>query len=299
MVQKMKQLNSLLDYQQHTETVLKKFLKAKRSHALFNAMRYSTLDGGKRLRAQLVYATGEALDAPLAELDVAAAAVEMVHAFSLIHDDLPAMDDDELRRGKPTCHIAFGEATAILAGDALLAMAFDVLSQNNSPHYNPVVRIEMLQVLARATGAFGMTGGQYLDVQAMNTEISFAELVRMHTLKTGCLIRASVELGFLASTSYKNNTLRKALQKFAEYIGLAFQIQDDILDIISDTETLGKTAGKDAAANKVTYPEILGLTDAHNEAKKAYDKALKCLKPLGKRADKLKKLAEMMVWREA
>lgn len=295
----MSQPETLKDYRQHVEAVLKKFLKARRSHALFNAMRYSTLDGGKRMRALLVYSTGEALGAPLAELDVAAAAVEMVHAFSLIHDDLPAMDDDDLRRGKPTCHVAFGEATAILAGDALLTQAFDTLSQKNSPHYNPAVRIDMIQVLAKATGAYGMTAGQYLDIQAENTEVTFNDLVRMHALKTACLIRASVELGFLASPKYNNQVLRRNLQKFAEHIGLAFQIQDDILDMTGDTETLGKTAGKDDKANKTTYPQFFGLVEAHNAAKQSYDRALKYLKPLGKRADKLKQLAEMMVWREA
>jgi farnesyl diphosphate synthase len=285
-------------YQQRVEAALRQHLLNDPPNALFNAMQYSALDGGKRLRAKLVYATGEAFSAPWEELDVAAAAVEMVHAFSLIHDDLPAMDDDSLRRGKPTCHVAFGEATAILAGDALLAHAFDVLSTDNSPHFDAAVRLQMVQILARATGALGMTGGQYLDIQAENTPLDFAQLVEIHTLKTGCLIQASVELGFAASQQRQNAAIRQALYKFSRYIGLAFQIQDDILDVIGEKTSLGKTPGRDAENDKSTYPKALGLEQAQEEAERAYEKAIAYLKPMGEKAQALKDLAKLMVWRD-
>jgi geranylgeranyl pyrophosphate synthase len=287
----------LSDYRLRVEHKLKGFLSPKEESGLFAAMRYSTLDGGKRLRALLVYATGEALGAELEELDVAAAAVEMVHAFSLIHDDLPPMDNDSMRRGKPTCHIAFGEATAILAGDALLARAFEILAEPNTVHYTPLNRIAMIQVLAKATGGLGMTGGQYIDIQAQDSCLDLMSMANMHKLKTGCLIEAAVELGYLASLNQRSS-LRNELKQFATEIGLAFQIQDDILDVTGSTAQLGKEAKRDLALSKPTYVSMLGLDKAKQEAEAAYDRALSHLSHLGQEALMLRHLAQRMVWRE-
>ncbi|MDF2691236.1 MAG: ispA-2 [Gammaproteobacteria bacterium] len=278
-------------------TKLTEILSPKPTSALYQAMSYSVLNGGKRLRGMLVYASGEALNAPRPELDIAACAVEMIHAFSLIHDDLPAMDDDNLRRGKPTCHIAFDEATAILAGDALQTLAFQILSQNNSPYFKADIRLKMLEALSIASGADGMAGGQQIDVHATGKKLSLSELQHMHHLKTGRLISASVELGYLAA-GREDNTVRSALLDYAEKIGLAFQIQDDILDLTSQEGTLGKTVQKDLRQNKATYPLLLGLDEAKNQAKAAYDAAIASLEPLGKAADTLKAIAHYIVCRD-
>ena len=223
----------------------------KRLHA---AMRHGVLNGGKRMRPLLVYATGTALGARAIDLDDAAAAVELVHCYSLVHDDLPAMDDDALRRGQPTVHVAFDEATAILAGDALQTLAFERLAAAPQPAER---RIAMLAELARASGVAGMCGGQALDIDATGQTIARAELERLHALKTGALLRCAVRLGALAANAPAPQ--RQALDAYADALGLAFQIRDDLLDIEGDAVTLGKTAGKDIAQAKATFPALLGI----------------------------------------
>jgi farnesyl diphosphate synthase len=224
---------------------------------LHQAMRHAVLGGGKRMRPLLVYATGQMLGASLEALDRPAAAVELMHAYSLVHDDLPAMDDDDLRRGRPTCHIAFDEATAILAGDALQCLAFEVLTEADLAIGT---RLRMLQTLAAASGVRGMAGGQALDLAAVGRRLDISELEAVHRMKTGALIRASVRLGALAANA--GDTLFEALDEFADALGLAFQIRDDMLDIEGTAESLGKTAGKDARADKPTYPSLLGPEQA-------------------------------------
>ena len=221
---------------------------------LAKAMRYATLDGGKRMRPLLVYATGLALGASADTLDFPAAAVELIHAYSLVHDDLPAMDDDQLRRGKPTVHIAYDEATAILTGDGLLTLAFEVLADCPTPAKNTLA---MVQLLARASGMQGMVAGQAIDLASVGQRIDINELRRMHGAKTGALIRAAVGLGAIAANG--DNTTCQTLDAFADALGLAFQIQDDILDVEGDPTLIGKTAGKDAANDKPTYPALLGM----------------------------------------
>ena len=237
-------------------------------HRLHGAMRHGVLNGGKRMRPLLVYATGTAFGASEADLDAAAAAVELVHCYSLVHDDLPAMDDDALRRGQPTVHVAFDEATAILAGDALQSLAFDVLANAPQPADR---RVAMLAELARASGVAGMCGGQALDVDATGLGASLdidalqrlhamdmlSSLERMHALKTGALLRAAVRLGVIAAGA--DAASRAALDRYADALGLAFQIRDDLLDVEGDAATLGKTAGKDAAQDKATFPALLGI----------------------------------------
>ncbi|MET0232744.1 MAG: farnesyl diphosphate synthase, partial [Rhodanobacteraceae bacterium] len=257
---------------------------------LHRAMRYAVLGGGKRLRPLLVYAAGNALDASLDRLDAAAAAVEIIHAYSLVHDDLPAMDDDSLRRGRATCHVVFGEAMAILAGDALQALAFDVLAHDDALDVDASVRVEMLRALAVACGSHGMAGGQAFDLAAVGKKLVPAELERMHVHKTGALIRASVRLGALAAGCRDASTL-DSLERYAHAIGLAFQIRDDLLDIEGGTGQLGKTAGKDVAAAKPTYPAILGLDASRAELARLPRDALAAIAPLGERARPLEDLA--------
>jgi farnesyl diphosphate synthase len=226
---------------------------------LHPAMRHAVLGGGKRLRPLLVYASGSALGADEAALDAAACAVELIHAYSLVHDDLPAMDDDELRRGRPTVHVAFDEATAILAGDALQALAFEVLCK--APQAD-AAKLAMLRSLAEAAGAAGMCGGQAIDVDAVGQTLSLDALKAMHARKTGALIRAAVRLGALAAGADAGT--QSELDEYASALGLAIQIRDDLLDVEADSATLGKTAGKDAAANKPTYVTLLGLDGARS-----------------------------------
>ena len=227
---------------------------------LHAAMRHAVLGGGKRLRPLLVYAAGAATGAPEALLDAPAAAVELVHAFSLVHDDLPAMDDDALRRGRPTVHVAFDEATAILAGDALQALAFECLAQADA---DAALRVSWLATLAQATGAAGMCGGQALDMEATARRLAPAALENVHALKTGALIRASVRMGALAGGA--SAATLAALDDYASALGLAFQIRDDLLDIEGDSAQLGKSAGKDQAQDKSTYPSLLGMDGARAE----------------------------------
>ncbi len=221
---------------------------------LHAAMRHGVLNGGKRMRPLLVYATGTALGAREADLDAAAAAVELVHCYSLVHDDLPAMDDDDLRRGQPTVHVAFDEATAILAGDALQTLAFEVLA---AAPQAPAQRVAMLAELARASGVAGMCGGQALDIDATGQAIALIELERLHALKTGALLRCAVRLGALAANATPAQV--EQLDRYADALGLAFQVRDDLLDIEGDAATLGKTAGKDVAQAKATFPALLGI----------------------------------------
>ncbi len=263
---------------------------------LAEAMRYAALGGGKRLRAALVYATGEALGVDWALLDAPAAAVELIHAYSLAHDDLPAMDDDDLRRGKPTCHRAFDEATAILAGDALQTLAFEVLAGADA--IAPAQRLAMLRELAHASGVRGMAGGQALDLAAEGKTLTLPDLETVHRGKTGALIVASVRLGALAMLAPDAPALA-ALGEYGQALGLCFQIQDDILDVEGDTATLGKTAGADIARGKATYPALLGLDGARERARQQYERAVAALASLGTSADRLAQLAAFSVSRRA
>jgi geranylgeranyl pyrophosphate synthase len=284
-------------YQQRIEDVLAHALEigGAATPRLLEAMRYSTLAGGKRVRPILVYATGEALGASLEVLDAAAAAVELIHVYSLVHDDLPAMDNDDLRRGRPTCHRAFDEATAILVGDALQARAFEVLA--NGPASIPAsARIEMLRVLADAIGTRGMAGGQAIDLEAVKQLLGKPELERMHRQKTGALIQASVLLGAISAGS-QDIPERAALAEFGAEIGLAFQIQDDILDVEGTTTALGKRAGADADRIKPTYPSVLGLQESREEALARRDRAIAALEPWGTRFAALTEFANFLVAR--
>ena len=263
---------------------------------LHRAMRYAVLGGGKRLRPVLVYATGNAFEVAPEALDSSACAVEIIHAYSLVHDDLPAMDDDDLRRGRPTCHVVFGEAMAILAGDALQALAFEVLADDPRLRADPRNQVEMLRTLAAACGAHGMAGGQAFDLAAVGKALTPAELERMHMYKTGALIRASVRLGALAA-GCRDAAVLAALEHYGHAIGLAFQIRDDILDIEGDAATIGKTAGKDAADNKPTYPAILGMAGARAHLAELTGAALDAITPLGERFAMLGELARFIAER--
>ncbi|HHJ14237.1 MAG TPA: (2E,6E)-farnesyl diphosphate synthase [Gammaproteobacteria bacterium] len=265
---------------------------------LHEAMRYAVLGGGKRIRPLLVYATGQALDADPSALDVAACAVECIHAYSLVHDDLPAMDDDELRRGRPTCHRAFDEACAILAGDGLQAQAFWLLAHADMGGIEPARRLKMLKQLALAAGSRGMVGGQAIDLAAVGRTLDIAELEDMHIHKTGMLIRASVLLGALCAGEVDNDTWR-ALDHYGKCIGLAFQVQDDILDVTGDTRELGKQAGADQARDKPTYPALLGLAGARERARELHTDALDALSGMDQRADPLRWIATFVVERSA
>ena len=263
---------------------------------LREAMRYSTLGGGKRLRPALVYLTGESLGAPLMNLDAPAAAVELIHVYSLVHDDLPAMDDDDLRRGRPTCHRAYDEATAILVGDALQALAFSVLADETLGDVAPATRLAMIKTLALAAGTAGMAGGQAVDLAAVGQTLSVDAVENMHRRKTGALIKGSVLLGALGAGIHSGPELH-ALQLFGDEIGLAFQIQDDILDVEGDVAVLGKTTGADAALSKPTYPSTVGLPAARDRARGLRDRAIAALAPLGPRNAPLVELAQFVVSR--
>jgi len=261
---------------------------------LHEAMRYATLNGGKRLRAILVYGAGEALGAAPDALDPAACAVELIHSYSLVHDDLPAMDDDDLRRGKPTCHKVYGEATALLAGDALQSTAYQILADDPAITSGPERRLAMVAELARATGSLGMAGGQAIDLDSVGGTLSLPELENMHIHKTGALIRASVALGVLSAPP-ADAALPRALDEYAKCIGLAFQIQDDILDVEGDTETIGKTSQSDASREKPTYPALLSLAGAKQEAARWLDAALASLEPMGDNVEFLREVARYIV----
>ncbi|CAE6956718.1 polyprenyl synthetase family protein [Pseudomonas sp. BMW13] len=265
---------------------------------LYQAMRYSVMNGGKRVRPLLVYAACEALQGDIERADGAACAVELIHAYSLVHDDLPAMDDDDLRRGQPTTHKAFDEATAILAGDGLQSLAFEVLADRRRNPQDPEVRLQMLSALGGAAGPSGMVGGQAIDLGSVGQKLDREALETMHRHKTGALIEASVLLGALASGKADDLSL-KALLQYARAIGLAFQVQDDILDVESDTATLGKTQGKDEAHDKPTYPALLGLDAAKDYALELRDQALHVLRAFGNSAEPLRELARYIVERRS
>ena len=264
---------------------------------LHQAMRSSVLSGGKRIRPVLTYATGEALGVDLHLLDSPASAVELIHAYSLIHDDLPAMDDDDLRRGQPTCHKVYGEAVAILAGDALQPLAFQILAKMKDNLPERVV-IEMIELLAQASGSRGMAGGQAIDLDAVGKTLSLPELENMHIHKTGALIRASVKMGALCQPDIDATTL-SALDHFGKHVGLAFQVQDDILDVEGDTEVMGKTQGSDMALNKPTYPAVLGLKGSKQLALELHEEAISRLDCLGDRRHHLVDLSAYIIGRVA
>ena len=261
---------------------------------LGEAMRYSTLGGGKRLRPTLVYATAAALGASLDAVDDAAVAVELIHAYSLVHDDLPAMDDDDLRRGLPTCHKAFDEGTAVLAGDALQALAFEVLAGGGSSPMPAAARLQQMQVLARGIGTAGMAGGQAIDLEAVGHALDAAALEGMHRRKTGALIQASVLLGAIGA-GVTQGPGYGALRSYGAELGLAFQIQDDVLDVAGETSAIGKIVGADAARGKPTYPSLFGLERAAALARSHRDAAVAALAPLGDRASELTALADFVV----
>jgi farnesyl diphosphate synthase len=262
---------------------------------LHEAMRYAVLDGGKRVRPLLVHAAGELHDADHNALARAAAAVEMIHAYSLVHDDMPCMDDDALRRGKPTVHVKYDEATALLVGDALQSQAFLVLSEIAG---DPARTLQMLRILAQASGSAGMCGGQAIDLASVGITLSLAELEQMHRLKTGALLRASVMLGALCG-QLPSAGESAALTAYAGAVGLAFQVVDDVLDATADSQTLGKTAGKDAVDNKPTYVSILGLEESRALAQKLREDAHRALLPFGDKAQRLRELADLIVQRKA
>ncbi|ARU87157.1 (2E,6E)-farnesyl diphosphate synthase [Pseudomonas sp. M30-35] len=284
--------------QQRVDAALERLFVAPQPNLqrLYQAMRYSVTNGGKRVRPLLAYAACEALGGHADHANGAACAVELIHAYSLVHDDLPAMDDDDLRRGKPTTHKAFDEAAAILAGDGLQTLAFEVLSSAELNPHSAELRLAMIATLTRAAGPAGMVGGQAIDLGSVGKALEQADLENMHRHKTGALIEASVELGALASGNAAPATLQ-ALQHYAQAIGLAFQVQDDILDIESDTSTLGKTQGKDQANDKPTYPALLGLQNAKRYALELRDQALEALEGLGTPAEPLRVLARYIVER--
>ncbi|MGN7725770.1 farnesyl diphosphate synthase [Luteimonas sp. 22616] len=261
---------------------------------LHAAMRHAVLLGGKRMRPLLVYATGAAFGAETALLDAPALAVELIHAYSLVHDDLPAMDDDALRRGQPTVHVAFDEATAILAGDALQSLAFATLAQAPG---GAEARIAMLQELALAAGSRGMCGGQALDIDATGAaqRLHVDELERLHALKTGALLRASVRLGAIAADI--DAAARTSLDRFADALGLAFQVRDDLLDVEGDSATLGKTAGKDAAQDKATFPALIGVAASRARLESLRAEMHDALAPFGDRAAVLAELGRQAIER--
>lgn len=286
-------------YQSRVETALDHWLPGADIEPvkLHRAMRYATLGGGKRIRPVLLYACGETLGVPLQAMDGLAAAVEMIHAYSLIHDDLPAMDDDDLRRGKPTCHKAFDEATAILAGDAIQALSFHVIAADSAILVNAEQRIKMINTLALNSGSLGMAGGQVIDLASVGRSLTLPELENMHNHKTGMLIRASLQLGALSRQDLPQDQY-EVITEFACHIGLAFQVQDDILDVEADTATLGKPQGSDMLKNKPTYPGILGMVEAKRVAHQLHDQAVSVLDHLDADSLLLRQIADYIVQRK-
>ncbi len=296
----MSKANDLKTWQQQaqaqTELALERVLPTAATvpNTLHEAMRYSALDGGKRLRPLLVLAAAELGDADAAALEQAMAAIEMVHVYSLVHDDMPPMDNDSLRRGKPTCHVQYDDATALLVGDALQTQAFDVLSR---PTGLPAARqLKMVSVLAQASGSLGMAGGQAIDLANVGKAMNQTELEQMHGLKTGALIRAAVALGALSCPELDDAALQR-LDQYATKLGLAFQVIDDVLDCEADTATLGKTAGKDADNDKPTYVKLMGLAAARAYAETLVADAVALLEPFGEEALRLRQLAEYVTAR--
>jgi len=282
--------------QARMESVLAEWLPAPQiaPQRLHEAMRYAVLGGGKRVRPLLAFAAGEVAGAAIERVQHAAAAVELIHAYSLVHDDMPAMDDDALRRGKPTVHVEFDEATALLVGDALQSLAFGILAAQPLAD-DAAVQLKMVQLLAQAAGSRGMAGGQAIDLASVGKPLDLAELEFMHIHKTGALIRASVLLG--AQCGALSDATAAALDHYAKCIGLAFQVVDDVLDAETPTATLGKTAGKDAANNKPTYVSLLGVARARELALELRADACTALAPLDARAGRLRQLADFVVER--
>jgi farnesyl diphosphate synthase len=292
-------ISDIAFYQERNSQQLNRWLDQlpQQQDSLIQAMRYGLLLGGKRARPYLVYLTGEMLGCTHEQLDTPACAIECIHAYSLIHDDLPAMDDDELRRGQPTCHIKFDEATAVLTGDALQTLAFTILSEGELGLEAEPQRIKMIQALANASGANGMCLGQSLDLKAENRLVSINQLETIHRNKTGALIGCAVRLGAL-SAGNKGIELFPYLDRYAAAIGLAFQVQDDILDITSDTKTLGKPQGSDTKLNKSTYPAILGLEGAQQKAQSLLEDALDALDAIPFDTSKLEQFARYVIERK-
>ncbi|HLP97707.1 MAG TPA: farnesyl diphosphate synthase [Sideroxyarcus sp.] len=279
------------------EEVLKRLLPQaevapQRLHA---AMRYSVLEGGKRVRPLLAYAAGELGGADIARVEVAGAAVELIHAYSLVHDDMPCMDDDVLRRGKPTCHVEYDEATALLVGDALQSLAFQLLSEHKL-NDDAAKQLQMVKLLAAASGSRGMAGGQAIDLASVGKQLTIPELEQMHIHKTGALIRAAILLG--AHCGDLEPSQLDKLDHYGKCIGLAFQVVDDVLDCEADTATLGKTAGKDADNDKPTYVTLLGLAEAKKMAAELHGEALHALEGFGGKAQRLRELADFIVMRK-
>lgn len=294
-----KEFSSWVAHQQSRfEDVLRNLLPSadvapQRLHA---AMRYSVLDGGKRVRPLLAFAAGELAGADVARVNYAAAAVELIHAYSLVHDDMPCMDDDVLRRGKPTCHVEYDEATALLVGDALQSLAFQFLSEQRLSD-EPSKQLQMVKLLAVASGSRGMAGGQAIDLASVGKQLTLPELEQMHIHKTGALIRVAILLGAHCGNGLSDAQLDK-LDRFGKLIGLAFQVVDDVLDCEADTATLGKTAGKDADNDKPTYVSLLGLQEAKAMAQRLHSEALASLSEFGESAKRLRELADFIVLRK-
>jgi len=284
-------------HQHRFEDVLRRLLPAGdvAPQRLHQAMRYSVLDGGKRVRPLLAFAAGEVTHAEPERVQVAAAAVELIHAYSLVHDDMPCMDDDVLRRGKPTCHVEYDEATALLVGDALQSLAFQLLSAH-CLNDDAARQLEMVKLLAVASGSRGMAGGQAIDLESVGEQLALPELEQMHIHKTGALIRAAILLG--AHCGKAEQAQLVALERYAHCMGLAFQVVDDVLDAEADTATLGKTAGKDADNDKPTYVTLLGARQARQMASELHSAALDALRPLGTPARRLQELADFIVLRK-
>lgn len=283
---------------QHVDALLQAQISAFGDHAptLKNAMQYALLMGGKRMRPFLVYAVGEALGIQETDLDAPALALECIHAYSLVHDDLPAMDDDDLRRGHPTCHIQFDEANAILAGDALQTLAFEIIANYPLSEFANQQRIELVKILSRASGYSGMCGGQAIDLDSTNKRISQSQLELLHSKKTGALILAAVEMACSLSAEITDES-KALLCQYAQTIGLAFQVQDDILDVIGDSETLGKPQGSDQEQNKSTYPALLGIAGAQRYLSELHQEALQALLALPYNTQVLRSFTDFVIHR--
>jgi geranylgeranyl pyrophosphate synthase len=263
---------------------------------LHEAMRYSVLGGGKRIRPALVFATAHAVGLTEDEVEAAACAIELVHVYSLVHDDLPAMDDDDLRRGRPTCHKAYDEATAVLVGDALQTLAFQVLARDPALPAGAAIRLRLVELLAEASGTFGMAGGQAIDLAAQGRKLDLAQVEEMHARKTGALIRVSVMMT-AACVPALDPRWQHALAGFVNPIGLAFQIQDDLLDVLGDATTLGKATGADSERSKPTHPSVIGIEASQDRVRLLHEQAFDALAPLGPRADLLRSLADWLLAR--
>jgi farnesyl diphosphate synthase len=265
---------------------------------LHAAMRYSVLGGGKRIRPALVFATGRTLGLADEQVEAAACAIELVHVYSLVHDDLPAMDNDDLRRGRPTCHKAYDEATAVLVGDALQPLAFQLLARDPQLPADPAIRLKLIDLLAEASGTFGMAGGQAIDLSVQGQAIGITEVEQMHARKTGALIKVSVMMA-AACVPTLSAALSQNLGRFATAVGLAFQIQDDLLDVLGDVSTLGKATGADSARAKPTYPAVIGVAASQQRMQRLHDEALDALTAFGTRADPLRLLAQWLLKRQS